>query len=756
MWVRFALFSFLVLVLLGGTAGSAMAQTSAPGPGAPVELSAMHIPRVSRPPKLDDFLTGAAREAETTVSDFRQAQPGDGIPASQATTAHLSYDDKNLYVVFVCRDDPVRIRARLAKREDIFSDDRVAIYLDTFHDTRRRYRFHANPLGIQWDAIETEGQGTDNSFDTLWHSEGRLTSDGYVVWMAIPFRSLRFPDAPRQTWGVALARYIPRHDELVFWPYITLRINSFGQQFATMEGLEGISPGRNLQFIPYGIFSQARFLDRSIPEFRSETDGRAGLDAKIVLRDSFTLDVAINPDFSQVESDEPQVTVNQRFEVFFPEKRPLFIENASFFVTPINLFFSRRIADPQFGARLTGKSGPWALAGLVIDDRSPGRRVPPGDPLRGDRAAIGVIRVQREIGKQSSLGLFVSSTDFASSSNRVFALDTRVRLNPNWTLTGQAARSYDRALSGARRAGPTYYAEVSHSGRHFAYVGRYNDRSPDLRVPLGFIPRTDIRQTEQFVSYTWRPEKGRVLSFGPDAFAVVNWDRTGRLQDWFVEMEFNAFLRGPSDMGCERTEAFEVFQGRGFRRHFLQCGFSTAWLKWLEMRVTYGQGTRVNFFPGPGQLPFLANANRVDAGFTVRPSPRLRFDQSYLFTRLGTREASTPVGFTPEAAIFNNHILRSKLNYQFTRELSLRAIVDYNSVLANPQLIRLEYSKQVTADLLLTYLVNPGTAVYVGYTDRYENLDVAIGPPPSLVRTGAPNISGGRQFFVKLSYLFRY
>lgn len=738
--------SFLLLLATLSCALSAAAQT-------PPTLS---TPRVSRPPKLEDFLNGTPREAEARVSDFRQREPGDGVPASQPTEAYLSYDDKNLYVVFVCKDQPDKIRARLAKREDITSDDRVAIVFDTFHDRRRAYLFLANPLGIQSDAIVTEGQDDDYSFDTLWHSEGRLLPDGFIVWMAIPFRSLRFPRVSGQTWGIALGRAIARNNETSFWPYITRRVEGFTQQMATLEGLDGISPGRNLQFIPYGVFTRARFLDTQLPQFRTDSDGRVGLDAKIVLRDALTFDIALNPDFSQVESDEPQVTVNQRFEVFFPEKRPFFIENAGFFQTPVNLFFSRRIADPQYGVRLTGKVGRWGLGAIAIDDRASGKRVAESDPLHGRRASIGVARIQREFSQQSSIGLLVTGRDFAGSSNRIFSLDTRLKLHPNWVLVGQLMRSYTRQLDGRRLAGPAYSAELKHSGRHLTYFSRYTDRSPDFRSELGFIPRVDIRQVEQFVQYYWRPENSRVLLFGPDVFTVVNWNRQGQVQDWFVDASFGADLRGPTDLGCGRVDAFELFQGRGFRKHATDCGFNTAWLGWLEFTAAYGWGTRINFFPGSGLAPFLANSTSGQLGFTYRPNPRIRFDQTYLYTRLGTRQGSTPAGIPVGATIFSNHILRSKFNHQFTRELSLRAILDYNAVLANPSLVALDRSKRFTADVLVTYLVNPGTALYVGYTDRYENLALDPTLPPTLRRTASPTTSTGRQFFVKMSYLFRF
>src|SRR5262249_47684402 len=241
------------------------------------------------------------------------------------------------------------------------------------------YEFFSTPLGIQADGITTEGQGDDFSFDTVWESRGRLTETGYVVSMAIPFKSLRFPPASGpQTWGISLLRGIPVNNEQSFWPGVTRKLSGFATQFADAHGLEGISPGRNLQFIPYGTFTGARFLDGGA--FHTDALARAGADARVGARDAVTFDFTVNPDFSQGESDEPQVTVNQRFEVFFPEKRPFFLENAGYFQTPITLFFSRRIGDPQFGGRVTGRAGRWAIGGLPIDRRPPGPpREPPAD-----------------------------------------------------------------------------------------------------------------------------------------------------------------------------------------------------------------------------------------------------------------------------------------------------------------------------------------------------------------------------------------
>ena len=330
--------------------------------------SPLVIPRVSNPPKLDEFLSGESSRPGIRIETFRQMEPGDGQPTSRPTKAYLSYDDRNFYAVFVCDDEPAAVRARLSRREDIANDDAVAIFLDTFHDRQRAYGFVVNPLGVQQDLIRTEGQRDDDSFDTLWHSEGRLTEKGYVVLMSIPFKSLRFTEGSTQTWGFAVGRRIIRMNEESYWPYITQRNESFVRQMAEVQLIDQISPGRNIQLIPYGAFADDKFLNPDAvggPAFETERELRGGIDAKVVIKDELTLDLTLNPDFSQVESDQPQVTVNRRFEVFFPERRPFFIENAGYFRTPMNLFFSRRIVNPTYGARLTGKLGPLAIGALV-------------------------------------------------------------------------------------------------------------------------------------------------------------------------------------------------------------------------------------------------------------------------------------------------------------------------------------------------------------------------------------------------------
>jgi hypothetical protein len=718
----------------------------------PEDVPSVTIPRVSRPPKLSDFLSGTPREAEATITGFRQMDPGDGDPVSQPTTAFLSYDREKLYVAFIAKDDPRLIRARIARRKQILSDDRITVNIDTFHDHRHAYWFDVNPYAIQFDGITTDGYGDDFSWEGLWYTEAKITADGYVVLITIPFKTLRFPDAPKQRWGVVLGRFIQRNNEFSMWPYVTRRkLPQFVAQFAHMDGLEDISPGRNLQFIPYGLLSRSRYLDQpaaGVPGMSADTGHRVGIDAKAVIKDALTLDMTLNPDFSQVESDQPQVTVNQRYEVFFPEQRPFFMENASYFSTPQTLFFSRRIIDPEFGARLTGRLGRWAIGILAADDRAPGQRVAPGDPLSGTRATDAVVSIQRDFMKDSHLRFFGTDREWGTSHNRVESMDLRLHLPDNFFFAGQAVASQSRSTAGQDFSGSSYYARLSRTTRRLQYYSQFTDRSPGFRADLGYIPRVDVREFKNRVGYKWWREKSALVNFGPAVVVLGNWDRTGRAQDWEADIEWNMQFSRLSSLTVSHGQMFELFRGYRFRKSGTNYIFTSEWFKWMAFNATLSHGPAVNYYPAAGYAPFLGNGRNANLGVTLRPTAKLRLDESYLYSRLRARDS--------EPVIYTNHIARSKVSYQATRELSFRAILDYNGVLPNASLVTLDPGKRIGVDLLATYLLHPGTALYVGYTDIYENWLLDPSRPPYLRPSGFPDMNTGRQFFVKLSYLFRF
>ena len=262
------------------------------------------------------------------------------------------------------------------------------------------------------------------------------------------------------------------------------------------------------------------------------------------------------------------------------------------------------------------------------------------------------------------------------------------------------------------------------------------------------MPRTDIRQATSFAALRWRPKDSRVLAWGPNSFIQTTWDHRGELQDWLIRFPIQIDFRGQTGIFARRAEGMERFEGFEFREHENFVNFYSSYFSWMDVGLFASNGTRPNFFPPEGIAPHLANFVDASASLTFRPASGLLVDQTYIYSRLSADPDSGHTGI-----IFDNHILRSKVNYQFTRELSVRGIVDYNAVLANEALISLARTKHLTADLLVTYLLNPGTAVHVGYTDGYDNVAIEGG---GLRPIENPTTATGRQFFVKTSYLFRF
>jgi hypothetical protein len=717
----------------------------------------LRIPRVSRPPRLADFLNGTPREAEATIKVFRQMDPHDGDPVSQPTEAYLSYDSKNLYVGWICKDDPAKIRARVAPRKLIGTDDRVTVNIDTFQDHKHAYWFDVNPYGIQYDGRTTDGIGDDSSWEALWYSEGRIMTDGYAVLETIPFRSLRFPHARKQIWYICLGRLIQRNNEMSLWPYMSHQHDpQWVGQFAPIEIDDDISAGRNMQLIPYGLISSDHYLDTGAG-FVQQNEHHPGLDAKVVLHDALTLDMTVNPDFSEIGSDDPKVTANQRYEVIYPERRPFFLENASVFSTPEQLFFSRRIVDPQFGAKLTGALGRWNLGALATDDRAPGEVLAQGVTGHGDRGMNAVFRGEREFDHQSHVGLLLSDSSFESSWNRVGSLDLRYLVAHNWTLTGQATTTQANDGQGGYQAGPGYILSASKYDPHFSFSSYYTDRSPGMVATLGYLNRVDIRNWETYSGYQWKPPAGhRLMAFGPSMDVLVNYDHEQRLENWSFLPGFSMTFAGQTYLSVGHSESYELYNGIGFRERYTSFNANSAWYKWLSMSASYTQGMGPNYYPPAGVQPFLGSFNNASATLTVRPQPHLRLDEIYYYSRLATGPDGAPAPTLPSGDVFTNHLIRSKLNYQFTRDYAFNAIMDYNSLLPNAALVTNTYSKQADTTLLFTYLPHPGTAVYLGYADTFQNMDYSATPTPTYTVTNLPGTSTDRQLFVKFSYLLRF
>lgn len=736
--------------------------------GNSAQAQTLTIPFLDEPPALEDFLNmtppEAVRSRYAIVTGFTQRVPRDGAPASQRTDVYVAYDSRNLYAVFVAFDDqPQAVRANLAPRENIDNDDRVGLVIDTFDDQRTAYGFRSSPLGVQWDARWSEARGTgfDESFEAVWYTDAQLTDRGFVVMMTIPFRSMRFPETLEQRWRIQFERLIPRASEESYWPAYSESVDGRLNQAAVLTGVRDVSPGRNIQLIPFAFVRSYDVLDPDRaggPAFTKDTEDDIGLDAKVVLKDSFVLDFTYNPDFSQVESDQPQVTVNQRFEVQFPERRPFFIENADYFSTETPLLFTRRIVDPEVGVKFTGRQGPWGIGTMLINDEAPGLRRPETDPLHGEEADISVLRVFRDFGNQSRAGILHTEREFGEAYSKVSAADTFVRLTENWLTELLMVNTENRLEDGTVTTGRQTNWRVNRNGRNFIAHYHWTQQSSNFSIPLGFLNRNYQPGAEGlhgFMEYRWWPENSWMDRIGPRVFFQNQEDLSGlriynelspQLQiAWSGDSSFNI----GANMIDERLRP-QDFPGLSTTRDYSQrrwfFGFSSDSLQKVGFAGGMDVGTVINLVPPLGAEPELADRTFIEAELFWRPMDRLRLDTSLLSSHLEDRAG--------RGTIFRDHIVRTRVNYQFTKEMSLRVIVQHEDTKPTA-LSRLPRDENLNLDVLFRYVLNPWSALYVGFNNNESNLHVVDGEQgPELVR-GEDLYRDGRQVFVKFSYLLQ-
>ncbi len=746
--------------------------------------SDMTVPLIDKPLTLSDFEGMEPRpelhDRLARVSGFIQNEPTDGAAATERTVVWLARTRTTLYVVFVCFDDkPGLIRSHLARRENILNDDNVVVLLDPFQDRQRGVEFRVNPAGVQADAAWTEANGEDYSYDLVWDSDGRITKLGWLGLFAILFRSLRFP-ANGTTWGVVLARNLPRNSEADLWPRVAKNVSGILSQEGTMyvPGMEGVTGSHNVQINPYVLGQNEHTLetlDPNDPHFSTRNaEATAGGEAKAVWKDAIVFDATINPDFSDVESDQPQFTVNRRYPVYFPELRPFFLENASYFSTPMNLLYTRNIVRPEYGGRVTGKVGHTNLGLLAIDDREPGETVPPDDPLFEKRASAYVARVSQDLGKGSNVGLMYTDEEFGGGWNRIGGADFTWRANKNWTVLGQMVESSTHPSeieSGAEifpdgyGAGPASDVQVQRNGHAFNLFDEYVDVSAGFESTLGFFQTSNIRSDHLHANYQWFPKKSVIQSFGLETNQNVAFDHAhNRVYhystfDPFWLLPRNIVLAplvGQNSDTVGPQDGYAMPASENFTENF--GGVVARGQPWAQLNFNLQclRSGNVNYNPPRGQTPFLMDQQTVSALVSINPLRQLTADNTYLLDRDFNAHTN--------AFVYESQMFRTKLNYQFTRALSARVIVEYDTTLTNPAETSLVRTKQVQTQALLTWLPHPGTVVYVGYNSDLQNYDhmlcTRVGgrcdPSQPILPRGPGYLNDGRQFFVKASYLLRF
>jgi len=734
------------------------------------ETATLQIPFIERPPTLDDFAgmqpTPEIAAMMTRVEGFIQREPSDGSPASQETVVFAAYDNVNFYAIHLAFDtEPDQVRSNLAPREEIENDDWVGLLIDTFNDQRNAYGFGVSAAGVQsdgrWSDLESGFRAWDGSYEAVWYTDARLTDSGYMTQMTIPLRTLRFPANAEQVWRVQFGRNIPRLSENSYWPAYSSIIEGRLNQAAVATGIRDVSPGRNVQLVPFVFGRNFDVLDSAAtggPDFSKGSEENIGLDAKFVIRDSLVVDATFNPDFSQVESDEPQVTVNERFEVRFPERRPFFLENADYFSTDSTLLFTRRIVDPQGGLRLTGKLGNWGIGTMSMNDEAPGQELSAEEQFAGDAADINIFRLFRDLSDQDRVGMFYSSREFGNTENSVLNVDGNFRLTDNWATQMQFVDTQSTDATGIATDGSQTNIKLDRQGRSLRVHLHLIDTTEDFQVDLGFQNRNyvpDSRSTHTNVGYTFWPEDAWVNSWTPRVGINRVVDQSGLRLYEHIDFRLEATwdgetaLMGRLDSMRERLRAQDhsnLGRAKDFKQSQWRLEAETQMFSSTGFTANIRGGDTINLSPVEGQEPELADFITSELGFLWRPLERLRLDLTYLNTSL-----EDPLSATE---ILKDSIIRAKWNYQFSREASLRFIVQEEFVDPGP-LTSLTNTKGLNYDLLVRYVLNPWSALYVGYNSNSSNFNlIDTEDGTELIRTNDLR-RDGEQFFIKFSYLLQ-
>jgi len=769
--------------------------------------SPVRIPLLESAPAIDGQLTEAVWQRAAVFQDFLQIQPGDNIAPSSPTEVLMGYDSKNLYLAFKITEPRDKVRANVARRDAIFDDDYVGVYLDTFNDKRQAYCLFFNPLGVQADGTFREGNGEDYSVDIVMDSKGVLTPEGFTIEVSIPFKSLRYEAGKDKMWGVHIFRRVKyNNNELDSWMPNDRSVSGSLSQAGHISGIENVETSNQLELIPSFTVSQngrrSRFTFNNDPAGRYVNDhvrGEFGLTAKFGITPKITLDFAYNPDFAQVEADAPVTTANVRFPIFFAEKRPFFLERIDIFESQLNLVNTRTIVDPDIAAKITGRHGKNTFGIMYASDNAPGnyskdeRQSLLNCQLQGftdcgierlvdQNADIGVFRFKRDIGKENSLGFFGTTYNFVDRHNNTGSFDGRFRFDKKtvgeFQIVGTTTRSYfydpDRDNDLYRTGnGFGYNFYVERGGRNWYMNYNANGRSRDYRADVGFTERTDVNYAGVFHRYQTDQDAKRFIQRKQIRNATnMTYDWKGRSQYFITDTNVTfvlprqTFVGGNGQWGYERVFEHEfgprrsatqqgAFYGSSGERSASYWAYQTRfettpikqiYLSWFQdytsgiMEYDFGFGRRyarasaaatlfgqgVPLDPGPGDQMWIQTSIRY------QPTTALRTQLDFTRRRM-VRHDTGKVAFV-------ERIYSSRTTYQFTRYTFARLRLDYATL-----------STRLLPQLVAGWTPNPGTAVYVGYNDDFNN-----GGFNPYTRQPEPGLqANGRSFFIKASYLFK-
>jgi len=708
-----------------------------------------HIKKYTENVKIDGNLNETVWQKALKTTLEIEISPNENIPALVRTECLLFYDDKNLYVAFRAFDPkPEQIRAHLSDRDQSLQDDQVVVILDTFNDNNRAFAFFSNPLGIQLDEIMSDGgQEEDASWDAIWKSAGRITKEGYQVEMQIPFRALQFQRTTgKQTWGFSLLRLYPRSKKHQF---ANFRLNRNARcllcQFSKIEGFESASPGRNIELDPtitaYRTDERESFLQSPLEKADSKID--YGISGRWGVSSNLSLSAAVNPDFSQVEADDVQLDINTQFQLYYPEKRPFFLEGNDFFQTPIEAFYTRSLWDPSWGIKISGKIDHNALGAFVSRDEVTNLLFPGSQSSQtatlDQGSTASVFRYRRDIGKSSNIGFLLTDREGTDYYNRLIGFDGLIRLSKSDRIRFQllgTSTHYPETLD------PKYGQKtdtLTGSALNFSYFreaaaygwkAEYSDFSPDFRADLGFIPQVNYRKAVLGAHYNYWGKEGSFFSRA-GIFGELDrlYDYDGNILEEEVEISINCQMPLQTSLSVNSGLRNKIYNAVPFKQ-----GFLTALLKFRPSGVFYFECSTII----RDDIDF--QHTRAGNYFQIQPGMEFHFNR-HLFSGLYYAYSHLDIS---GGRLYRAHLIQGHLVYHFNKRAFLRGIVQYIDVTQNPQLYNSpNLSPNVTwvfSQFLFSYKLNPRTVLFLGYSDNHYGL------------TDIPVKQQDRTFFLKIGY----
>ena len=699
--------------------------------------------------KMDDPLWLQAMPVDLNY----EIMPGENQPARQKTVALVLYNNDYLYFGFRCYDSvPSAIRANLADRDKMFSDDFVIVSIDTYNNYQKGLEFAVNPYGIQGDLMMMGSGNEDSSYDMVWHSAASVNEEGWIAEMAIPFSVFSFNSADIQDWTITLCRIMPRDSRyMMSWTMLDRNNPSWLGQGGVLKGLEGIKPGKSLSFLPYLMIEQkgdrSDVSDPESPMELSKIKARVGGGITYSPGPNTTINAVINPDFSQIESDAGQISVNSTFALYYPERRPFFMAGMDLLQTP--MYYSRTINNPLFAAKINGKAGRFSYLALAADDRNTSITVPGEEKSNtvttGDRSYAGAARVRYDMENENFVGALLLNRNFTDGHNYVGGLDWNLKFWKNWYWSGElflsktremnntelfdnsrefGSTGKDAAFNGEKYYGTGLHLALSRAGRKYSFSLVQNNFSPTYQTYNGMFPEVNIRTSNMNHRYTFHINGKVIQRMQVFSNALLGYNFDGDFKRLIIQPGFSVSMIGQTQMSYTYTvvnqERFSDVMFKGVSRS--QYNLSTKPLKGVSISFSGSTGKSIR----RSAEPELGKGYNLTSSLSLEPVSWLKTSFSWSTSRLESIATGTE--------FYNGHIFRNVTTFQFTRKLFVRGIGEYNT-----------FDNSFNIYPLVSYKFNAFTMFCAGMTRDYleYNQDES-----NIYRTT------GHQYFIKLQYLF--